>query len=332
MSGMASALKLAPLASAKPAAVTLVEARVAHGVTTLLNSISNWAGELPPGNVTTYLAGVIQILRRNLFNQAPNVTPVQQATTSFSAAGTFKGNLGIIDIERDPWTATVVAAPRDGTVELDAETGRYVYTSGPTFSGSDSFTVRVAPVARAFNLLAPFSDGAKTVTIQVGSGALTNPWQSSVLTSGVAAVATHQDPTDVSLYLPDGPVSVRIQKDAASGQYLATVTTKTITDKTKISWMTPTGSPGETAVREFLDLHWDEFKLKAGQNGATGTMMTIDFRDNDEAHRKSPGVLVEIPHLRGFVSVVVGGCRWWCVGGFPRRRGGLGGGRTRRRG
>lgn len=52
----------------------------------------------------------------------------------------------------------------------------------------------------------------------------------------------------------------------------------------------------------------------------------------DEAHRKSPGVLVEIPHLRGSVSVVVGGCRWWCVGGFPRRRGGLGGGRTRRRG
>src|SRR4029078_11604346 len=35
----------------------------------------------------------------------------------------------------------------------------------------------------------------------------------------------------------------------------------------------------------------------------------VDFVDG--ARRKSSGVLVEIPHLRAAVSVVVGGCRWW---------------------
>lgn len=79
---------------------------------------------------------------------------------------------------------------------------------------------------------------------------------------------------------------------------------------------------------------WVEFRATPylDTEGNTHGVITAARIVDDEARRKSPGVLIEIPHLRGSVSVVVGGCLWWSGGVFPRRRGGLGGGRTHRRG
>ncbi len=70
-----------------------------------------------------------------------------------------------------------------------------------------------------------------------------------------------------------------------------------------------------------------------------GTKMVDDVRrrvqqdiHGDAARRKSPGLLIESPHLGGGVSVVVGGCRWSWRGGPRLGRGARAGGRSRRRG
>jgi hypothetical protein len=72
-------------------------------------------------------------------------------------------------------------------------------------------------------------------------------------------------------------------------------------------------------------------RVEEGQ-ASTTTQQPEQVGTLDRAHRKSSGVLAEIPHLWAAVSVVVGGCRWWFGAGFPRRRGGRVAGRTRRRG
>ena len=123
--------------------------QVNTSVDVFLHRVANWLAGLPANNVTTFLEGAMLMVRRTFFNQAPNVSPIQQTTTS---EGLILGSLGAVDPDADPLTYRVVGTPQWGAVEV-TEDGDYLYTPGPDYAGSDSFTVNVATAQRGFNIL-----------------------------------------------------------------------------------------------------------------------------------------------------------------------------------
>ena len=121
--------------TAAPAAQVMQDT-VIHVVRQILNTLHNFAVDLPAGPGAAFLEGGLLMLRRSLFNEAPRVTPSPQTT---SEDGKVEGRIGAFDLEGDTLTYAVTAAPQYGTVEVD-ETGKYSYTPGSTSSGLDSFT------------------------------------------------------------------------------------------------------------------------------------------------------------------------------------------------
>lgn len=111
-------------------------------------------------------AGALQLLRRNVFNTAPTVNPVQ---TAGQLDGPIEGSVGAVDPEGDPIVYSVVQAPIRGQVVIRPD-GGYTYTPGPDFTGADVFTVAADDIGSDRNVLdinRPASTLAN-VTVQQG--------------------------------------------------------------------------------------------------------------------------------------------------------------------
>ena len=241
-------------------------------VDVFLHQVANWLAGLPGNNVTTFLEGALLMVRRTLFNQAPNVSPIQQTTTS---EGLILGSLGAVDPDADPLTYTVVETPQWGAVEV-TEDGDYLYTPGLDYAGSDSFTVNVATAQQGFNLLT-WDGGSRDVTVQVGSDAATNPFMSGV-----------PDPIDASLYLADVTARIAVDRGGLLGNsFIGSVALAGITTGTQLMWMDATGRIGEISVGQMLaelasggTSWWDGF-AEAGAYSNDGVMIGVDFIDDD---------------------------------------------------
>ncbi len=234
--------------------------------------MANWLAGLPGNNVTTFLEGALLMVRRTLFNQAPNVSPIQQTTTS---EGLILGSLGAVDPDADPLTYSVVETPQWGAVEV-TEDGDYLYTPGLDYAGSDSFTVNVATAQQGFNILT-WGNGSRDVTVQVGSDAATNPFMSGV-----------PDPIDASLYLADVTARIAVDRGGLLGNsFIGSVALAGITTGTQLMWMDATGRIGEISVGQMLaepasggTSWWDGF-AEAGAYSNDGVMIGVDFIDDD---------------------------------------------------
>ncbi len=146
-----------------------------HAVNQFFDSAENWLASLPAGPITEFLEGSLLLVRRTLFNRMPTTSrPTSYLTT---AAGEFVGGVGAFDPDGDALRYTLGRAPDYGTVTFAAD-GTYTYTPGPDYAGGDLFTVNVAD--RGFNLLTPFADRSREVTVQVPNAApvagYTNGW------------------------------------------------------------------------------------------------------------------------------------------------------------
>lgn len=254
-----------------------VLAQVNASVDVFLHRVANWLAGLPGNNVTTFLEGALLMVRRTLFNQAPNVSPIQETTTS---EGLILGSLGAVDPDAapddGPLTYTVVKAPQTGSVEV-TEFGEYTFTPRQDYAGSDSFTVKVATAQPGFNILT-WSDGSQEVTVQVGSGAATHPFLSSV-----------PDAIDAALYLEQATATITVDRQVGllGSRYVAKVALDGVSGATELEWMDARGRSGVVSVGELLDdpvggatSGWDEF-AQAAERSNDGVMIGIDFDDAD---------------------------------------------------
>ena len=241
-------------------------------VDVFLHRVANWLAGLPANNVTTFLEGALLMVRRTFFNQAPNVSPIQQTTTS---EGLILGSLGAVDPDADPLTYRVVGTPQWGAVEV-TEDGDYLYTPGPDYAGSDSFTVNVATAQQGFNILT-WDGGSRDVTVQVGSDAATNPFMSGV-----------PDPIDAALYLADVTARIAVDRGGLLGNsFIGSVAVAGITTGTQLMWMDAKGRTGEISVGQMLAepasggaSWWDGF-AEAGAYSNDGVMIGVDYIDDD---------------------------------------------------
>jgi hypothetical protein len=241
-------------------------------VDVFLHQVANWLAGLPGNNVTTFLEGALLMVRRTLFNQAPNVSPIQQTTTS---EGLILGSLGAVDPDADLLTYSVVETPQWGAVEV-TEDGDYLYTPGPGYAGSDSFTVNVATAQQGFNILT-WSDGSRQVTVAVGVDAATHPFMSGV-----------PDPIDAALYLADVTARITVDRGGLLGNsFIGSVALAGITTGTQLMWMDATGRTGEISVGQMLaepasggTSWWDAF-AEAGAYSNDRVMIGVDFIDDD---------------------------------------------------
>lgn len=130
------------------------------------DALSLSLSRLPAGPFTDLLSGALVLLRRNLFDQVPTVSSVHEINSALQTVGILKAK----DPEGDPVRIELVVPPELGVLELAAD-GSYLYTPGPDFAGSDSFTVKVTDANGGFNLLYPFSDHATFYTTEIAGAA-----------------------------------------------------------------------------------------------------------------------------------------------------------------
>lgn len=116
-------------------------------------SSQGWIKSLPVDDQAKYhLAGALWTTRRTLFNQAPDVAPVQ---ISGKLDGPVTGTVGAVDPDGDRIVYVITRGPSSGSVELNAD-GTYTYTPGAGFDGVDTFRVVAIDVGPHVNLLDPF--------------------------------------------------------------------------------------------------------------------------------------------------------------------------------
>ncbi|WP_286183014.1 Calx-beta domain-containing protein [Mycobacterium sp. PO1] len=117
---------------------------------------------LPTFEFVTAVFGAIRREMDRLFsNDGPNAAPV---LTGQAGPGVLTGSLGATDPEGDPLRYSVVQAPGQGAVTVDAD-GDFVYTAGPDLAaagGTDTFVIRVRDTG--FRLL---SAGPRTTEVPV---------------------------------------------------------------------------------------------------------------------------------------------------------------------
>lgn len=101
------------------------------------------------GSFQSIFSGFGLSIRRNFFNEAPTVNPVQLTGQS---DGPITGTIGAVDPEQDPISYSLTQAPQFGTVVIAGD-GTYTYTPGANFNGIDSFNVAASDGGRHLNLL-----------------------------------------------------------------------------------------------------------------------------------------------------------------------------------
>jgi hypothetical protein len=262
-SGGASAAGAAATASMVPAAPgspLLMVSTPVNGidtqVRTFFNQLTNWLDGLPANSVTTWMEGALAVLRRSLFNTAAHVVPSAQTTSKVD--GKIRGIIGALDEEGDTLVYSVIADPTSGTVEMGAD-GSYAYTPGQGFTGTDSFTVQIAPQTPTVNLLNLGSSGARQVMIQIGA-------------------ANRVDPADVALYLPSasGAIKVVNSNGLFGSRFTGTVTLKDLSPDTELTWLDRSGQRGSVSVEELASKYWSGLAAKAAENGAS-VNLTVSF-------------------------------------------------------
>lgn len=122
---LAAATAVVPAA---PAPVDVVES-LNTAVAGFFDNVSRWLSNLPASPfspISDALSMVFVWLRRELFNQSPTVSPVQQWSD-----GQLHGHLRAVDAEGEALTFEVVQHPQDGDLLLHPD-GTYTYTPAPS--------------------------------------------------------------------------------------------------------------------------------------------------------------------------------------------------------
>ena len=120
------------------------------------------------GPIKNLFEGAGLLVRRNLFNQAPTVSPVQLTGQS---SGPITGTIGAVDPEGDPLRYKITSAPQYGAVTVGTD-GSYTYTPGAGFTGSDSFVVAVTDTGFHLNLFGLKRPKSVSTSVAVRQGAL----------------------------------------------------------------------------------------------------------------------------------------------------------------
>jgi len=241
-----------------------------------LNTVENWLFNLRGGPFAPIAAvweGALLLIRRHLFNQAPQVVPSQQTTSELD--GTIGGRIGAYDLEGDALTYTVVVDPEWGIVDVE-EDGSYSYTAGEGFAGTDSFTVKISPPTRSLNLADLGSDGSREVTINIGE-------------------QTFVDTPDIAVGLFDASGRLTVTRNAL-GQFTGAVTLSDVDSATEWTWLDTSGQIGGVTT-EHVEAFWPVFEAKSTDNGAsvdltlsytgadgsghTVLLNNVDFSEND---------------------------------------------------
>lgn len=233
------------------------------------NRLSNALIDLPGNAITDFLQGALLLVRKSLFNQAPEITPTTPHISQ-TGSGVITGRIGGIDVDGETLTYSVVTNPELGTVAVAAD-GSYTYTPGPDYAGADAFTVNVAPADWTFNLFTPFDNGSREVTIQVGASAPTTPFQ---------ALQPNETAADVSVYLPTASSHIAVQNSRViPGRYTATVTLTGVIPGTQLMWMDSVGNNGQFSLQQAVQ-SWPDFAAKATLNGG-GVALGVAFAAAD---------------------------------------------------
>lgn len=112
-----------------------------------------WINSLPvDGQAKYHLAGALWATRRTLFNQAPDVAPIQ---ITGKLDGPVTGTVGAVDPDGDRLVYVVTRGPKSGSVQMNSD-GSYTYTPGEGFDGVDTFRIVAIDVGPHLNLLDPF--------------------------------------------------------------------------------------------------------------------------------------------------------------------------------
>lgn len=242
--------------------VNTVEARI-------FNRLSNLLIDLPGNNLTSFLQGALLLVRKNLFSQAPEITPTAPRV-SRTGSGAISGRINGIDVDGETLTYTVVAGPQLGTVAVAAD-GSYIYTPGAGYVGADAFTVKVAPPRLGINLFTPFDNGSREVAIEVGAPAPTTPFQPQ---------QANETAADVSVYLPEASGHIAVRKSGlVPNRYAATMTLTGVAPGTQLMWMDSAGNIGQFSLEQAMQL-WQDFEAKATRNGG-GVDLGVAFTAAD---------------------------------------------------
>jgi len=263
------ALPSAPAAKAAVATPTPKQPTVTAGISRLVDEVfealSDALAALPAGQLQASLEGALLLVRRNFFNQAPIANPVQEVTTS---EGLILGSLAGLDRDGEEITYSVVGDPQFGSISINPD-GRYIYTPGNDFTGSDSFTVRIATDGSGFNILNPGRHRVTELTVAIGAKGPTNPF---------ASTSAGHAPVDAALRLAD--VSATISVARKLGGFTASITLSNVTADTKVLYMDAAGRTGQIPVAEMVSEYWDEFASAAEVFGG-GVTLGVVYRAAD---------------------------------------------------
>lgn len=157
-------------AAATSSAATPVTAPAGASLTavstpTAASTVNDWLAALPSNPVTDFITGLLHLIRRTFFNQAPNAAPVQAMVRP---SGQVWGFLAAADPEGDQIDYTVSTAPQYGTVSI-TKNGTYTYVPGADFTGTDSFTVTIDNPGFHINLFDLFADQHPKFTVTVNA-------------------------------------------------------------------------------------------------------------------------------------------------------------------
>lgn len=151
-------------APARPAALLVTGDRIG---TAAASTGANALGDvLTP--IQAFVEGILLLVRRTFFNQAPTAFPVQLTGQS---AGPITGTIGAVDPEGDPIVYRLTQGPRYGTALVAAD-GTYTYTPGADFNGADTFTVAATDTGFHINLLDLFRPASTLAGVAVTQGTL----------------------------------------------------------------------------------------------------------------------------------------------------------------
>ncbi|MBU3749726.1 MAG: hypothetical protein FGM52_04625, partial [Mycobacterium sp.] len=149
------------------AAASAAAGQPVSAATSPLNPFVGGAGPVVAGKgpIAAALCALFREIRYQLFDRRPTASPSQLRGT----IGPEEGTLNAWDADGDPLKFTVTAAPKHGTVSVDAD-GFYVYTPGADLArtgGTDSFTVRVADAGVHLQTLFGLPAHGTTVNVPV---------------------------------------------------------------------------------------------------------------------------------------------------------------------
>ncbi|OYN77052.1 Ig-like domain-containing protein [Mycolicibacterium sphagni] len=145
------------------AALTTPVMTVAKGL--LPPSVASWLSNIA-AKLRSLIEGAAVWVRRTFFDAAPTVDAVQ---LTGQTSGAITGNLNIEDAVGNKTTTTILQSAQNGTVVINPD-GTYTYTPGTTFTGQDSFIIKVTESGTHIDLANPLRPAAVYVNVVVDQG------------------------------------------------------------------------------------------------------------------------------------------------------------------